>query len=199
MSADLSLSQTPQKIGYARVSTKGQKLASQINALKEAGCDPIFKDKGVSGKIFPRKGLSQALKALKRGDMLVVHKLDRLGRTVLGLAQLQEQFEARGINLCSLTQSLDMSTASGRLTFYILAAFAQFESDINAERTKGGIKARRSKGKRLGRKPKLSPEQIMAAREMLKNPGMSLTTVAALFRVAPNTIRRGVNRLQEVA
>ncbi|MCZ6804833.1 MAG: recombinase family protein [Proteobacteria bacterium] len=119
--------QQSRKIGYARVSTKDQHLDMQLIALEKAGCDKIYRDHGISGKVFPRKGLDKALKALDEGDILVVHKLDRLGRDTLELLKLLKQLEERKVRLHSLTQSIDISTASGKLTLTIFAALAEHE------------------------------------------------------------------------
>jgi len=186
-------------IGYARVSTSKQKLDLQITALKEAGCNKIYSDEGVSGKNFPRKGLTNALRALNENDTLIVYKLDRLGRSVLQLLKLMEKLEVKGAHFRSLSQTMDLTTASGKLIFTIFAAFAEFESNLNGERTKGGMQARKACGIHLGRKPKLSERQINSAREMLKLPGTSFSTVASFYKVSPNTIKRAVTRLRETA
>lgn len=186
-----------QKIGYARVSTKDQRLDLQIRALKEAGCDKVFRDKGVSGKSFKRKGLDAAIKVLERGDTLIVYKLDRLGRSLLQLERLRHRLERRGVELQSLSQSADTSTASGKLVFQIFAAFAEFESNLNSERTIGGMKARKANGIHLGRRHKLSLEDAAAIQRMLASPDINVATVASIYEVSPNTIMRTLSRLEE--
>lgn len=184
------------KIGYARVSTKAQKLDLQISALKEAGCDVIFSDHGVSGRIAKRKGLSEALGTLQAGDTLVVYKIDRLGRSVLHLARLAQQLEHKGAGFQSISQGMNITSASGRLVFYIFAAFAEFESHINGERTKGGMEASKAKGAKFGRHLKLSDADVEKAQRMLERGAVSLGTVAGAFDVSPSTLRRAIKRVE---
>jgi len=181
------------KIGYARVSTPQQHLDMQLTALTNAGCEQVFHDHGISGKLFPRKGLTKALKTLNDGDTLVIHKLDRLGRDTLELLKLQHTLSKRKIHLHSLTQSLDISTASGKLTFTIFAALAEHESMINGERTKGGMAARKAVGVRLGRPKKLTSDNIATARKMQKDHGLSMAALARFFDVSHNTIKRALD------
>jgi DNA invertase Pin-like site-specific DNA recombinase len=181
------------KIGYARVSTPEQHLDMQLIALEKAGCERVFHDHGISGKRFPRKGLTKTLNALSAGDVLVIHKLDRLGRDTLELLKLQHALTKRQIQLESLTQSLDISTASGKLTFTIFAALAEHESMINGERTKGGMAARKAVGIRLGRPQKLTSDNIATARKMQKDHGLSMAALARFFEVSHNTIKRALS------
>jgi len=178
------------KIGYARVSTSSQNLKQQIVALRAAGCHDLFIDRGVSGKSAKRKGLRNAMNALGEGDTLVVHKLDRLGRSVLLLAKLLSQFEAKGATFQSLNLTMDTTTASGKLVYFIFAAFAEFESNLNGERTKGGMKIRKADGVHVSRPPKLSIEDAQTAHDMLNDPDISLTTATCLFNVSPSTLKR---------
>ncbi len=180
------------KLGYARVSTTDQHLDMQLTALAKAGCEEVFHDFGMSGKTFQRKGLKQALKVLCDGDTLVVHKLDRLGRDTLELLLLLKKFEERNIQLHSLTQNLDITTAGGKLTFTIFAALAEHESAICGERTKGGMAARRAVGVRFGRPPKLSDANIATARSMRQDNCLSMSAIARAFEVSPNTIKRAL-------
>ncbi len=189
--------QQSRKIGYARVSTKDQHLDMQLIALKNAGCDKIFHDHGISGKIFPRKGLDKALNALGKGDTLIIHKLDRLGRNTLELLKLINQLDERHVYLQSLTQSIDISTASGKLTLTIFAALAEHESTINGERTKGGMAARKAIGKRFGRRQKLNHDNVATARSMRQENGKSFAAIARFFEVSPNTIKRALNAESE--
>ena len=195
MTDELLRATSGRKIGYARVSTKDQNLDLQLIALKKAGCDAVFTDHGIPGKIFPRKGLSAALSALQHGDTLVVYKLDRLGRSVFHLAGLLEQFEAKGANIQSLNQAIDISTASGKLTYFIFSAFAEFESNLNGERTRGGMEASRAHGVHLGRPLKLNDDDVRSARRMLEIGGASMGATARLFKVSHHTMRRALKRL----
>ncbi len=181
------------KIGYARVSTPEQHLDMQLIALEKAGCERVFHDHGISGKRFPRKGLTKTLNALSAGDVLVIHKLDRLGRDTLELLKLQRALEERQVQLHSLTQSLDISTASGKLTFSIFAALAEHESTINGERTKGGMAARKAIGIRLGRPKKLTTDNVATARQMQQEHGLSMAAIARFFDVSHNTIKRALD------
>ena len=126
------------KIGYARVSTRDQKLHLQMDALNDAGCDVIFSDHGVSGGKRARVGLDSALDALADGDMLVVYKLCRLARSVKHLTDMMTEFRERGIHFQSLSEGLDTSTPSGRLTFHIFASVAEFQRDLMKPPGHGG-------------------------------------------------------------
>lgn len=136
-------------IGYARVSTSDQNLDLQLNGLKRAGCDEIHQDM-ISGTKYTRDGLQAALDALKEGDTLVVYKLDRLGRSTLKTLELIQALENRGVTFKSLTESIDTSTPFGKMSLTVLAAVAQLERDIIAERTKAGLRAAQARGVVLG-------------------------------------------------
>ena len=141
------------KIGYARVSTSDQTFALQEDALRKAGCERIFYDKA-SGAKTARPGLDQAIQYLRKGDVLVVWKLDRLGRSLRHLIDVVAELSSREIGFQSLTEALDTTTPGGRLIFHIMGALAQFERDIIRERTQAGLAAGRARG-RLGGRPKL--------------------------------------------
>lgn len=181
------------KIGYARVSTEEQSLDLQIEALKRAGCNRIFTDYGISGKGFDRPGLHAALSTLKAGDLLVVWRLDRLGRSLSKLVQLVEGLGRREVEFQSLTESINTTSPGGRLTFHIMAALAEFERALISERTRAGMAVARKKGRHLGRPPSMSPEQVSAARRSLKN-GERSEIVAKRFNVTLRTLKRHVAR-----
>jgi DNA invertase Pin-like site-specific DNA recombinase len=122
-------------IGYARVSTDDQNLELQLAALKGIGCDRIFQDAGVSGKVAKRPGLGKALAALKRGDTLVVWRLDRLGRSLSHLIETIGMLEKRSVHFRSLTETIDTSSSGGRLVFHLMGAMAEFEHALISERT----------------------------------------------------------------
>ncbi len=149
-------------IGYARISTTDQSLDLQLDALCKAGCSVIFEDAGISGVKSKRPGLDKLLKRLNQGDVLVVWKLDRLGRSVKHLIELTSVLEARGVGFQSLSDAIDTSTAGGRLYFHLIGAFAEFERNLISERTKAGMAAAKARGVRLGRPKKLSQEQRTA-------------------------------------
>ena len=182
------------RIGYARVSTVDQHLDLQKNALRLAGCDRIFEDHGISGSHEHRGGLSSMLRALRRGDILIVWRLDRLGRSIAHLISLVETLKRRGIGFISLTESIDTSSAGGQLIFHILAALAEFEKSLIRERTIAGIAAAKERGSVPGRRPALTNvqcEEILLA----LNSGMSIRDLAKDYRVHPRTVRRGLDRL----
>ena len=132
-------------IGYARVSTLEQSVAPQIDQLKQAGCERIFRDKA-SGAKTERPGLQEALDFLREGDMLVVWRLDRLGRSLKHLLETVSTLEERGIGFRSLQESIDTTTSGGRLIFHIFGALAEFERNLIRERTMAGLRAARARG-----------------------------------------------------
>ena len=145
------------KIGYARISTKDQNFESQDQALKNEGCEKIYRDV-VSGAKKERPGLNRLLSDLRRGDNLVVYKLDRLGRSLSHLVQLIETLGEKGVYINSLSDKVDTSSASGRLIMNVVGAIAEFERELIRERTKAGLSAARARGKQGGRPAGLSKE-----------------------------------------
>ena len=142
----------------------------------------------MNGSTTRRRGLDRAIKALKRGDTLVVWKLDRLGRSLAHLVRTIEELGARGVNFRSLSDPIDTESAGGRLVLHIMAALAEFERSLNSERTKAGLAAAKRRGKKLGRKPSLSrAKQIAFARRMVE-AGRKPQNVATRFSVARSTL-----------
>lgn len=178
------------RIGYARVSTTEQSLDLQIDALKKACCTQIFTDEGLSGVDFQRPGLIAAQKALTPGSMLIVWRLDRLGRSLIDLIGTINTLAGRDIEFQSLTEAIDTSTSAGRLLFHLIASMAEFERAIISERTKAGMEAARVRGARIGRRPSMSPSQIVAAKHAVKIELNSLSEVAAKYKVHPKTLAR---------
>lgn len=189
-----SIEVTGRRIGYARVSTQDQKLRMQLDALKAAQCDLIFKDHGISGGKASRPGLDNALKTLKRGDALIVLKLDRLGRSVQHLSDLLVRFGNEGIHFCSLAEGINTTTPGGKLVYHLFAAFAEFQRDIIRESTVLGLAAAKQRGKALGRPPSLSIETILAGHRAVMQQGVPINEVAQLYKVSPTTITRGFKR-----
>lgn len=187
-------------IGYARVSTDDQRMDMQVDALIAAGVSPdhIFQEH-VSGATTKRPELQNCLRALRKGDTLVIYKLDRLGRSVQELLKLVTDLEARGVNIHSIRDQIDTKTAVGRVMFHMLAAFAQFERDIISERTKAGMKAARARGHRGGRKPKLDAKKIKAAIAMLEDPRVTMAEVAETLHVGRSTVQRALAKLKDEA
>ena len=147
-------------IGYARVSTNDQNLSLQEDALREAGCERIFYDK-VTGAKAERPGLQDALDYLREGeDVLVVWRLDRLGRSLKDLIELVNQLEQRKIGFKSLQDPVDTTSPGGMLVFHIFGALAEFERNLIRERTKAGLAAARARGKKGGRRRALNEDQV---------------------------------------
>ena len=144
-------------IGYARISTIDQNLNLQLDALKAAGCEHIYEDEGISGAHANRPGLSRALKRLSNEDVLVVWKLDRLGRSMRHLIELTTMFDDKGIGFRSLSDAIDTSTPGGKLYFHLMGAFAEFERNLISERTKAGMAAAKARGVKMGRPKKQTP------------------------------------------
>src|SRR6266571_7189432 len=149
------------EIGYARVSKTEQHLALQLDALKKRRVIRIFTDK-LTGTRFDRQEFVEALAYLNAGDTLVVWKLDRLGRSLKQLIETVENLQKRNINLVSLTEHIDTTTATGKLFFQFIAMLAEFERNLISERTKAGLDAARARG-RTGGRPKLKTDDIKIA------------------------------------
>lgn len=149
------------KIGYARVSTKDQKLEMQRSALTEYGCEEIFEEKQSAVKLRPE--LEKALAKLRKGDVIVVWKIDRLARSLKDLIDLVTGFKAKGVGFISLNDNIDTTTAQGRLIFNLFGSFAEFEREIISERTRAGLAEARKHGRTGGRPPGLSQESKKSA------------------------------------
>ncbi|VWB58752.1 recombinase [Burkholderia stagnalis] len=184
-------------IGYARVSTDEQSLGLQIDALTRAGCEVVFTDQGISGADFHRPGLDAALERVTKGDTLVVWRLDRLGRSLSKLIDLINFLARRGVDFISLTESINTTSSGGRLVFHMMGALAEFERSLISERTRAGLAAARARGKQLGRRRQMTPDQCAQARVLLETH--SLIEVAAKFNVHPRTIKRALVAKKEVA
>jgi len=175
-------------IGYARVSTIDQHLDLQIEALKEAGCQRLFTDQ-ISGTRTNRPGINDALSHMRKGDTLVVWKLDRLGRSVKGLVELVTELEQREVHFKSLTDGIDTSTAAGQFFFHVMASLAQMERELITERTRAGLEAARKRGRVGGRKRQMTDSKISAARKLLDS-GASPKIVAHDLGVSVPTLYR---------
>ncbi len=183
---------TGRKLGYARISTTDQNLALQIDALKLAGCDVIYKDHGISGVKRDRPGLDKLLVDIKPGDVLVVWKLDRLGRSLSHLIHTLKGLMKRDISFCSLKDAIDTTTAGGRLCFHIMGALAEFERDLISERTKAGMMAAQKRGVHIGRPRKLTSIHLSKAKTLLSQ-GENIVSIASIFSVHPSTLVRRLN------
>lgn len=181
-------------IGYARVSTDEQNLAMQLDALRAAGCEQIFRDEGVSGAATDRRELSRMLSALAAGDVLVVWKLDRLGRSLAHLLQIIAGLEAEAVGFRSLSEAIDTTTASGRLLFHVMGAIAEFERSLISERTSAGMAAAKARGQHLGRERKLTDEDARWAQAVIATGSMTPKTAAEYLGVSVSTLYRSLRR-----
>ena len=180
-------------IGYARVSTAEQNLDLQRDALSKAGCERIFEDR-ISGSKALRPGLDQALTTLRRGDTLVVWRLDRLGRSLKHLIDTVAALESEGIGFRSVTEAIDTTTSGGKLIFHIFGALAQSEREVIRERTKAGLAAARARGRVGGRPRKLDAKKVALAKTLLSDPSQSVTEVATVLGVGRATLYRALSR-----
>lgn len=175
------------RLGYVRVSTDDQNTELQADALKRTGCHRVYEDKA-SGKSTVRPQLEECLADLREGDTLVVWRLDRLGRSLPDLVSIVTELEAKGIGFESLTEKIEMTNASGKLTFHLFAALAEFERNLIRERTKAGLSAARARGRVGGRKPKLDAKQIRQIKTLLGDPKTSVADLARDYGVSRTTI-----------
>jgi DNA invertase Pin-like site-specific DNA recombinase len=185
------------RIGYARVSTGGQKLERQIDALTAAGCRRIFADKK-SGKNAHRPELKACHAFLTAGDTLVVPSLDRYGRSLHDLITMVADLREREIGFTSLHENLDTTTPGGRLVFHVFAALAEFIRELIVAGTREGLAAARARGRIGGRPTVVNEDLLRAARDMLPNPEHSITSIAKLLGVSPGTLYNHIPDLREL-
>jgi DNA invertase Pin-like site-specific DNA recombinase len=187
---------TKTRIGYARCSTDKQDLAAQRARLEELGVAPdrIYMDRGLTGTTRLRPGLDQALAAVRKGDTLVVPKLDRLARSVPDARQIADALVERGVNLALGASVDDAADPMGKRFFNILATFAEFEADLIRMRTREGMAIARAKGKLRGKRPKLSDKQQKELHRMHDTGKYSISDLAELFSVSRPTVYRTLAR-----
>jgi DNA invertase Pin-like site-specific DNA recombinase len=176
-------------IGYARVSTEEQDTALQRDALSACGCEKLFEETA-SGSKVDRAELQAALKFARRGDTIVVWKLDRLARSLAQLIQTVESLAERGIGIRSLTETIDSTTSGGKLIFHIFGALAEFERSVIRERTREGLRAARRRGRIGGRPSALSQNDLAMAKTLLADPAVSVAAIARRLGVSPATLYR---------
>lgn len=177
-------------LGYARVSKQDAQDASlQVDALRAAGCGRIFQEAGSGGR-WDRPELHRLLDHLRPGDVVVVWKLDRLSRSLKDLLLILERIEQAGAGFRSLTEAVDTTGPAGRMMMQMLGAFAEFERAMIRERTRAGLEAARSRGRRGGRQPKLTAGQRAEIIDMVSSGRKTPAEVARLFAVHPATISR---------
>ncbi len=150
-------------VGYARVSSIGQNLELQLEKLREYGCDEIFQEK-ISGRTAARPKLNECLRFVRRGDVLVITRLDRLARSTLDLHRILEELQKNKVEFVVLDQAIDTTTSAGKFVFGILAAVAEFEVHLRKERQAEGISRAQAEGVRFGPPPKLSEDQVAELR-----------------------------------
>lgn len=173
------------KIGYARVSTTGQNLDSQLDALSRAGCIKIFSDT-VSGTTEMRPGWDQLIEYLRAGDSLVITELSRMTRSLMHLLQLVKEFEEKEINIISLRENIDTSTATGRCFLSIMGAISQMERELKAERAAAGRAAARARG-RTGGRPRTDTEKLEQARILYENSQKTAAEVCSIVGIGRRT------------
>lgn len=176
------------KIGYARISTADQNLDLQRDALAQAGCDRLFEDQA-SGSRADRPGLVEATEFVRKGDVLLVWRLDRLGRSLPHLLDVVGGLAERGVGFRSLTESIDTTTSGGKLVFHVFGAIAEFERSLIRERTHAGLKAARARGRVGGRPRAMTGEKIVAAKRLLRD-GTPVREVAEVIGVSVPTLYR---------
>lgn len=177
------------KIGYARVSTDDQNLDLQRDALKKAGCEKIYEEKA-SGKNTERQELTACLKSLRRGDILVCWKLDRLGRSLQDLVRVVNVMKEDGIAFESITEKIDTSSATGSLVFHVFSALAEFERALIRERTMAGLSAARARGRSGGRPKKLTETQWKAIKALMEDKSLTVQEIADQFGVSRSMLYR---------
>ena len=178
------------KIGYSRVSTSDQHPEAQADRLAADGCERVFTDHGVSGRKASRPEWDRCLEHLRDGDTLVIVRLDRMGRSVRNLIEVVTSLEARGVNLRVLDQGIDTSTPTGRFTFHVLSALSEMEADLIRERTRDGLDAARARGRRGGRKAKLTPAQAEQVRKLYAAREMTVAEIGRLFGITRESVYR---------
>jgi DNA invertase Pin-like site-specific DNA recombinase len=181
-------------IGYARISTHEQTLNLQQDALQKAGCSKIFTDTA-SGAKTERNGLEEALNYGRKGDTLVVWRLDRLGRSLPHLITTMTDLEERGIGFKSLTENIDTTTSGGKLIFHIFGALAEFERNLIRERTIAGLTAARARGRRGGRPKALTVKQRSIAQELYEKRH-PIAEICHTLKVSKATLYRYIKTRQ---
>lgn len=179
------------RVGYARVSRDEQNLDLQIDALKAAGCDKIYTDK-VGGTATERAGLDDLLSYIRPDDVLVVWRLDRLGRTLKKLILMIEELSSHNIAFMSLRESIDTTTSGGRLIFHVFGALAEFEREIISERTKAGLQAAKARGRCGGRPRLMDQEKVRLARTLHNDKSITVGEICRSLGISKGTLYRNL-------
>jgi DNA invertase Pin-like site-specific DNA recombinase len=177
------------QLGYARVSTNEQDTTAQVCALKAAGCERIFREKASGGR-WDRPELLRLLDQLRKGDVLVVWRLDRLSRSLRDVLTIMERIHEAKAGFRSLKEAIDTTTAPGRMMMQMVGAFAEFERAMLRERTMAGLDSARKQGRIGGRRPKLRPQQQEEIVAMVSKGTKTAADAARLFNVHPATVSR---------
>ncbi len=181
------------KIGYARISTKDQSFDLQIDALKKAGCEKIFKDIS-SGKNKNRKQFDEMLAFARENDTIIVWKLDRAGRSLNHLISLINDLQNKKVDFLAINDNIDTSTATGRLIFHIFASLAEFESSLIKERTLAGLSAARARGKKGGRPTVITKNISIAAKGLYKNKNITVKEMCETLKISRATFYKIINK-----
>jgi DNA invertase Pin-like site-specific DNA recombinase len=175
------------RVGYARVSSDDQKLDLQLDALRKAGCKKILEDRK-SGARADRPGLIRLLEIVREGDVVIVWRLDRLGRSLRDLLDLTARFETEGVGLKSLQENIDTTSSGGRLIFQIFGALSEFERNIIRERTQAGLAAARSRGRTGGRPKSLGPKEQRVLVRLYRAREHSIAELCRIFHISKPTL-----------
>lgn len=179
------------KLGYARISTIDQNLDLQIDALKNAGCEKIITDK-ISGSLSERVGLQELMSILRKGDEVIVWRLDRLGRSLRHLIELINKFNEIEVTFTSLQESINTTSSTGKLIFHIFGALSEFERNLILERTKAGLESARARGRQGGRPKKLSKDKRLLAKELYEGKKHSLIQICSMLNISKPTLYKYV-------
>jgi DNA invertase Pin-like site-specific DNA recombinase len=180
-------------IGYARVSMQDQNTAVQVAALKSAGCEEIYKEKASGGR-WDRPKLQELLDHLRRGDVVLVWKLDRLSRSLRDVLTIMERIQERKAGFRSLTEAIDTTTPAGRMMMQMVGSFAEFEHAMLKERTQVGLATARKEGRIGGRPPRLEPRQSAEIVRLVPRGRKTDADAARMFGVHPATVSRLLRR-----
>lgn len=178
------------RIGYARVSTEAQNLDRQVDALKDYGVDELYTEK-ITGTKSHRPELDKVRLRMRKGDLIVVESLSRLGRSTKDLLNLLDEFDSKGVQLISLKESIDTSTPTGKLLVTVLSAISQFERDLIVQRTQEGLKAARARGRRGGRPP-VDDKAIQKALKLYAANTHTAKEIASICGISVSTLYRAL-------
>lgn len=185
------------RIGYARVSTADQNLDLQRDALARAACVQVYEEKASGKAASNRVELANALRSLRKGDTLIVWRLDRLGRSLSDLVHIVNELHERGVGFESLTEKIDTRSAQGRMFFGFMAAMAQYMRDVIRENTAAGLKAARARGRKGGRPSKLDDQAIKEIRALMRDDSITMESIADRYSVSRATLYNALRRAEK--